>query len=230
MGRIALKSCTVLFLSLLQGALLARDMSGKFGVGYQQSLGGVSGISARYWIGDFALIGTVGLDLVKLGSGETPAGLALAVGGVYAFSLSENANLCVGLMADFGYRNKSANRRVVYLGDECKYSCPNGQSNLTSECTLNCTPKQEIQENSVFQVNVEVPLVVEYFFTDSFSFHLATGIVVTIVPEKGRALDSEIVRNGATGVGASGGSGGREVGVHIGSGGVLGTAGFTYYF
>ena len=226
MFRTALKTTFLLFVFFTHDALLARDMSGKFGVGYQQSLGGVSGISARYWIGDFALIGTVGLDLVKLASGDTAVGLGFGVGGIYAFSVSENANLCVGVIADMGYRNKSANRRTQ---QECTFKCPQGVSDPT-QCTLVCQETEASTEKSVFQVNVEVPLVVEYFFTDSFSFHLATGIVVTIVPEKGRALDSEIVRNGATGVGASGSSGGKEVGVHIGSGGVLGTAGFTYYF
>gem|GEM_PF-431556 len=220
------RAILVSLLFLVPSALFARDMNGKFGIGYQQSLGGVSGISARYWVEDFALIGTVGLDLVKLASGNTAVGLGFGVGGIYAFSVSENANLCVGLIADMGYRNKSGNRRTQ---QECTFSCPEGVTEPTS-CTLLCHETEVGTNKSVFQVNVEIPFVVEYFFSDSFSFHLATGIVVTIVPEKGRALDSEIVRKGATGVGATGSSGDKEVGVHIGSGGVLGTAGFTYYF
>jgi hypothetical protein len=86
----------------------AKDMNGKFGVGFDQSIGGVSGVNLKYFIGDFSIWLTPGVDLFAVKDGDTAVAFGVALGGIYNFARSDAANLGAGLRVDFGYRNKAA--------------------------------------------------------------------------------------------------------------------------
>lgn len=167
----------------------AKDMSGKFGVGYDQSLGGVSGLDLAYFIGDIKLTGTISFEMFAPKKGDNPTAFAAAIGGIYQIARSENANLGVGLKLDLGFKNKAA-----------------------------------MGVGSSFQVNIEVPIIAEYFFSDFFSIHAGTGLLFVIVPEKGCALNVPNSPNNITNAAAQG------FGFGLGNGSLLGNAGFTFYF
>jgi hypothetical protein len=86
----------------------AKDMNGKFGVGFDQSIGGVSGVNLKYFIGDFSIWLTPGVDLFAVKDGDTAVAFGVALGGIYNFARSDAANLGAGLRVDFGYSKKAA--------------------------------------------------------------------------------------------------------------------------
>lgn len=102
------KLFVVIITTALALPVLGKDMNGKFGVGIDQSMGGVSGINLKYFLGDFSIWLTPGLDLFAIKDGDTAVALDVALGGIYNFARSEVANLGAGLRVDFGYRNKTA--------------------------------------------------------------------------------------------------------------------------
>lgn len=169
----------------------AKDMGGKFGVGVDQTLGGVTGLELKYFIGDFAVSLEPGFAIWSPDTGDTHFGLNMAIGGVFYFARSDQANLGFGAKVDLGYLNKAAN----------------GGTDAT------------------FQANIELPLVMEYFFTDHFAFHIATGLLFAIVPEKGAAL-SVPTNNG----GLVAGKTTKGFGFGFGGGSITSSAGFTFYF
>ncbi len=73
------------------------------------------------------------------------------------------------------------------------------------------------------QIAVELPVTVEYHFADAFSVHLAFGLLASFIPDDGAILDGGPVLLG-------GGSEPGSVALGFGSGGLLGGAGFTFYF
>jgi hypothetical protein len=183
---------------LLAAPAAAKDMNGKFGVGFDQSFGGVSGINLKYFIGDFALWLTPGLDLYHLG-GTSSTGVKFDVGvaGIYNFARSDQANLGTGLRVDVGYMN--------------------GDSNGGSE---------------TWQVNLEIPLIGEYFLTDHFAIHLGVGLVLSITPTSGStlAVPNAPVQASATAATAKAKPSGTSIGFTAGAAGVMGSGGFTFYF
>lgn len=99
---------TVATMTLLATTASAKDVDGKFGLGYDQSLGGVSGLTARYWIGDIGIQGILGVDFVKPDQGDSRMAFLFGLGAIYNFAKSEHANLGVGLNIDLGFANKAA--------------------------------------------------------------------------------------------------------------------------
>lgn len=87
---------------------MAKDLDGRFGLGYDQSLSGVSGLTARYWIGDLGIQGILGLDFVKPDQGDSQIEFDFGLGAIYNFAKSEHANLGLGLNLDLGFANKAA--------------------------------------------------------------------------------------------------------------------------
>ncbi|MFT7581593.1 MAG: hypothetical protein ACI9MR_003271 [Myxococcota bacterium] len=71
------------------------------------------------------------------------------------------------------------------------------------------------------QVNIELPLFLEFFLSDHFSVGAATGILINIVPDDGPSLSSP-------------GTGGTQtngaVGIGFGAGSVTSTLAVLYYF
>jgi len=186
----------------------AKDMNGKLGVGMTQTLGGVTGTSFRYWVTrSVGIETTLGVSLVERDGVRSSTTVNGALGVFYAFVQKRTANLSIGLRADLGFRTApSAQGQSVKVDDAVNSE----DESLTFEAT-----------ESTLQINAEVPLMVEYFFSDSFSVNASFGFVVVIIPDEGKVLDISGLGN-ADNVG--------EIGIGVGAGGLFGTAGFTYYF
>jgi opacity protein-like surface antigen len=98
---IAIAAAAALLLSV--GAASAKDMSGKFGVGYSQSLtGGASGLGLKYWIGDLKLDLLFGLDVFSPDGGDAATSVDLGIGALYAIARSNEANLNLGVRVNLG--------------------------------------------------------------------------------------------------------------------------------
>ncbi len=211
--------------------LSAKNMHGKFGVGYQRSLLGVNGFSIGYWMTPkVAFLTTLGAGfarqplnrLVEEADGQTVERTeetwnthVLAGAGLkYVLYGTKFANFSVGALFALGYANK-----LVY-DVSTAYTDVTGDEQWT---TIQKT------ESNRLQWGVEMPLEVEFFFADAFSINLATGMFLTLVPEAPadyQGGEAAILK--PTGLGAV--SGADEVGVAIGAGGLFGHAGFTFYF
>lgn len=198
----------VLALVLASTPALARDMNGKFGIGYDQSLGGVSGLNLKYHIGNVGIWGTLGFDLFKPAESDPRTAVRFAVAALYDFARFEVVNLGVGIRANVGWRNGeavTADRRKA-AGCQAGAACP-----LVTKA------------GSLWQVNIEVPLVAEVFFSDHFALHLATGLTFTILTTNDVALKQETGR-------LSTDTKEKGFGFGIGNGSLFGAAGFTVYF
>lgn len=171
----------------------AKNMNGKFGVGFQQTLLGVQGLSFAYWATPRLLTRVVigaGFTLDKENSNTT--NLETALGVKYVLVSTKYANLSVGARADLAWASSLSGE-----GD-----ATGGGSNVT-------------------QWGVEVPLEVEFWFSDSISVNLATGATFTMVPSEGPLL---------TPSGIGGVSSPDYKGIGLGAGTLFGNAGFTFYF
>ncbi|MFT5429385.1 MAG: hypothetical protein ACI9OJ_000055 [Myxococcota bacterium] len=182
-------------------------MNGKFGLGFTQTLGGVSAMSFRYWVTrDVALEIDFGLSFLDSSGVRTSTEFLGAFGVMYALVQHRTANLMIGLRGDIGFRSQPPT---------------SGSVNVTSAANSQSASAIAETDTSLVQFNLEIPLIVEYFFSDSFSINLAVGVVLIFVPEGGTILDS-------TGLGVIDAD--TDFAVGVGTGGLLGSAGFTFYF
>ena len=194
----------VLFLLVLSGVhqVQAKDLNGRFGIGVEQSLGGVTGVTLRYFptrsLG-VLFTGGMGLSVTEedLDNGESKhalsVGVAASLGIVYNFARSLHANLGIGARVSAGLGAISA-----------------------AELT------QDTDKELALEWALEVPLTAEFFLSDNFSLSVATGLLLRFVPQAGAALSP-------SGFGG-GGSASKAAIVGVGAGSVLGTLGIVYYF
>jgi hypothetical protein len=187
----------------------ARDMNGKFGLGYSQTLGGVSGLHLKYFIKDFVIEGTVGFDLFKPKDMDPRTSVKGAVGVFYNFARFEIANLGVGARVDIGWRNGEA--ITAFLRKTCLAG-----NNDAATCSA-------LSGGSAWQINLEVPLMAEVFFTDHFAVNIQAGVLFTFVTQQNKALPQN------TGL-LSTDTEEKGFGFSFGGGGLFGSAGFTVYF
>ncbi len=168
-----------------------KNMNGKFGFGFQRTMLDVAGFSFNYWT-------TPKLSLqVVVGTG---------------FVLNANNDNATTVLASGGlkyvlFSTKYANLSVGARADIA------WASTVTSEGQPN--------SNNVTQWGVELPLEVEFFFSDSFAVNLATGATFTMVPSEGALLTP-------AGLGAVAEP--EYKGIGIGTGSLFGHAGFSFYF
>ena len=185
-------------------ATSAKNMAGKFGAGYNQTLLGVRGLTFGYWSGtDLQLSMTVGSGFVLDASNSNTTTILASVGFKYVMVATKFANLSAGVRADLGW---SSRQESTTAGA----TTPKDTTGVTSGPTTNVT-----------QWGVEAPIEVEYFFSDSFSIFMATGVTFTMVPKGGPLLTQQ-------GLGSV-----DQVnfkGVGLGVGGLFGSAGFAFYF
>lgn len=115
MRKVSALLATVATMTLLATTASAKDTDGKFGLGYDKTMGGVSGLKAIYWIGDIGIQGILGVDFVKPDAGDSKMAFLFGLGAIYNFAKSEHANLGVGLNVDLGFGNKG------YMGGDSSF-------------------------------------------------------------------------------------------------------------
>ena len=214
-GRTRETAIVLLTSAVLAGVLLAgshaqaKNMHGKFGTGYQRTLLGAQGLSFTYWGSpQLALCFQLGAGFVLDASNSTTTNLVAAGGVKYVFYGTKFANLSIGGKIDLGWATKLT---VAVAPD--------------TTGTDGAQPPGTREASNVTQWGLEVPLEVEYFLSDAFSFNLATGATFTVYPE-GVARDSAFL--GTEGLGSPGEA--EFKGIGIGGGALFGHAGFTIYF
>ena len=156
----------ILAAALASGAARAKDLNGKVGVGLEQSLGGVSGLTVRYWpLAEFGIAGTIGAEILVPPSNagrNVGTRIVASLGGLYNFPRSTHANLGAGLRLAVGFNSKDFEAAVNDSG--------------------------EASADKV-QFIIEIPLAVEFFLSDNFSITFSTGILISIVPDTGHTLE-----------------------------------------
>jgi len=92
---------------------------GKFGVGGLVDSNGMSGLNFRYWISDFGLQGTVGMDYTgKNGLIDSQFGLGLSLRGLYNFARANDTNMYIGAGVSLGLIDFDRTLIDVVLGVE----------------------------------------------------------------------------------------------------------------
>ena len=152
--------CTVATLAAAAPAE-AKELNGRFGLGIEQSLGGVSGVTMRYWPGaKFGILATIGADFLTQEDFKfLNTNVAVSAGFVYNFAESLHANLGAGLR--------------LALGFETGYD------------------SNDEQDGAVFQFDIELPVMTEFFLSDSFSVSLSVGVVIAMLPITGAVFKGE---------------------------------------
>lgn len=157
-------SAVLLGLIALSPQAQAKDMEGRLGIGMEQSLGGVSGLTVRFWpTQELGINLTAGFRLffgdVSTG-GDFGTSVATSVGVVYNFSQALHANLGIGLRVGVGYNSETMNAAL-----------------------------NPGSTGSVLQLLVEGPLLVmEFFLSDRFSISASTGVLFNWVSADGVAI------------------------------------------
>ncbi len=137
----------------------AKDMQGKFGLGYVCTLGGVPGLDIQYYVNRFiGLEAVLGLDYVSA-SNLSPLAFKMSLGGRFNFARAKDANLGVALRANIGVTNSDYMKAKV----------------------------AGATEGSV-HFNIEIPLIAEYFLSNHFSIFTQFGLLLDFVPKKGAVL------------------------------------------
>jgi hypothetical protein len=198
-----LSSILVILTSLcLCAPATAKNMQGKFGIGYQQTLAGARGLSFSYWAADkLAIDLLIGAQFLLDNDSNSSTGIEWSAGIRYKILSRRRANLSVGIKASGGYSSHVSFARDVLQDDGTTVSTPDTADNL-------------------FQIAVEAPIDVEFFFSDAFSINIGVGVMFTKVPEEGALIQG-------FGLGATGEPNTTAIG--IGAGGLFGMAGFTFY-
>jgi hypothetical protein len=95
MRRLVTASAVAAALLLVSGSAGAKDLSGRVGVGYQNTLPGTgSAISARYWVNqNVGIQGDLGLLFSDPKTGDSSNNFGLGVAGMYAFVNEPNLHL-----------------------------------------------------------------------------------------------------------------------------------------
>lgn len=152
---------TASLIALAAPAAQAKDMPGKFGLGYVETLGGVRGLDIQYYVHrHFGLEAVLGLDYIS-SKDLSPMAFKMSIGGRYNVARAKDANFGVGLRANIGVGGKD------YI-------------------TVNY-PEIANPELSV-HFNLEIPLIFEYFLSNHFSIFTQVGLLIDFVPEKGAVL------------------------------------------
>ena len=79
----------------------------------------------------------------------------------------------------------------------------------------------DAREGDDLQFNIELPIVIEYFLSESFSVSVSTGVLIAFIPEDGAVVTPK--GNGSESVP-------KTIGVGIGAGSISGSLGAVYYF
>lgn len=166
----------------------------ELGIGFRRTLSGNLGPEVEYWLSDKILI-TGGLTLAFI----DPPGDA-----------TDSQTFFV--LSGGGFYNLVSGDRAALLG---------GARLVLALNTAGGFDEVTMESESLFQVNIELPLRTEVFLTKLFSLHFETGVAIAFIPEDGAVLAS------AAGFGAIPDSTSVAIG---GTAGLFGAAGITIYW
>jgi len=143
----------------------AKNMDGRFGVGLEQTLGGVTGLAVRYFATEALCInGTIGIDITAIDKGnrtDVEAGALGSLGLAFHFARGLHAHFSGGLRLTLAYRSLDAFQAIV----------------------------DPTATDSNLQFAIEIPLGIEIWLADNVSFGAATGVLINFVPSSGAQLD-----------------------------------------
>lgn len=105
-------------LLLTAGTASAKDVDGKFGVGFSQSISGTSGLGLNYWVGNFKIGGGLGVDMFLPKDGDGTTNLGFHLHGLYAIARAQNVNLNLGLRVNLWYADPGAADSITTFGVE----------------------------------------------------------------------------------------------------------------
>jgi opacity protein-like surface antigen len=195
-------------LALIPTTAFAKDKTGGFGVGYDNSLGGVGGVSVRYQVAkNFGIQAILGFEQQsfeqKDDNGETTNSIS-------------NRVLQASLRGDVGIAfTKKTNLSVIFGLDIFNAS-------YTDDPTADGA--DEIDESTT-RFAFEVGLKAEYFFTNYFSVHGDVGLAFALINNVNETRIGPVDPRSA--VGAADASG---FVLNFGQGDVFGAFGFTFWF
>ncbi len=174
----------------------AKNMQGKMGLGFQQTMPGAHGLSISYWNSpNLAVQLLLGAEFLVDRDDNTTNQVHYGLGLKWVLVTTRFANLSLGARFSGAFASEQT---------------------FASSTAAGATTT----DNNIFQLALEVPFEIEYFFSDAFAINLAFGVMATRVSSKGPLLQPQ-------GLGATETPG--STGIGIGSGGLLGAAGFTFY-
>ena len=106
--RLLILTCSLAVLAATPSAE-AKDLNGRFGLGLEQSIGGVSGLTLRYWPTEsFGINATIGADIVTRTDFKFLNTKVVAASGfTYNFAESLHANFGAGLRFALGFQTAS---------------------------------------------------------------------------------------------------------------------------
>ena len=189
-----------LALLLLSTQVSAKNLQGRLGLGLEQSVSGISGLTVRYWSWDrLGLHATLGGGLAAgLGENADEVGtdIGFSAGLIYNVARALHANLGFGVRAAIGMKNEAMRNASV----------PAGGTPLSGD---------------ELQFNIELPLIIEYFLSESFSVSVSSGFLLAFIPADGALLTPK---------GNAGSTTPKTIGVAIGAGSITGSLGAVFYF
>lgn len=139
----------------------AKNLGGKFGLGYTETLGGVRGLDIQYYVTQYlGLEAVLGLDYIS-SEKLAPLTFKMALGGKFNIARAKNANFGLGLRFNLGFANADYFTAKLSSGEA---------------------------ERGSTHFNVEIPFFFEYFLSNHFSLHTQLGLLIDIIPKDGAVL------------------------------------------
>lgn len=202
-----LSSAAIVLLALVMipAAASAKDKTGAFGIGYDTTLGGVGGISARYAVAkSFGLQVILGFDTTSYGNTESGA----------AEATNNDTQIRAAIRGDIGLAFTKKTNLNLIVGIDIYNSSFDYSVGDTST------------DDSFTQFALELGLGASYFFTDWFSINGEVGLAFATIS---KVTDAGTVSGIGTPVGnADMDSEGYELA--FGRGDVFGAFGWTFWF
>lgn len=223
--RISLATAVFALTALSAFPASPKNMHGKFGFGLQRTLLGVEGINLNYWASPkLAVSFVLGTGFVLNADNDNTSTVHGSGGFKYVVYGTKFANLTVGVKADVAWASKMealVEDSNTSAGDAAPADDEpaGGAGDETEDSYVNAS--------NVTQWGVELPLEVEFFMSDSFSFNLAVGATFTMVPERPGDFPENLVLLKSSGLG--GVERENHKGIDVG-GALFGHMGFLFYF
>jgi hypothetical protein len=179
----------------------AKDMRGKLGIGANTTLTGAHGLTVRYWP-------------------NRSLGIEIMGGAIIAGGSSDGDRINVVFAAQISYVLREIGRANLLFGVRGIIAYVNDEA-------ISGATETPTSTNSYLHPAIEAPFTIEYYFSDSFSLQLAAGLAISFIPKEGSLLPGGQLFGDIT---TSHSDRDFDTIMGLGSGGLFGSAGFTFYF